>query len=77
MISTQFTPVSTLGNSLVHPRGKQQQSRQSNVGYEICATQTLLVKMHILVRHLNHYSIVLNNTVDLVTTKMIQQSSST
>ena len=35
-ISTQFTPVNTLKNSLVHPKDKQQQSRQSDVGYEIC-----------------------------------------
>ena len=41
------------------------------------ASQTLLVKMHTLVRNLNHYSIVLSNTVDLVTMEMIQQSSNT
>ena len=35
-ISTQFTPVNTLKSSLVHPKDKQQQSRQSNVVYEIC-----------------------------------------
>ena len=38
-------------------------------------TQTLLVKMHIFVRYLNHYSVVLANTVDLVTIEMIQHSS--
>ena len=36
VISTQFTPVNTLKNSLVHPKDKQQNSRQSNVVYEIC-----------------------------------------
>ena len=41
------------------------------------AAQALFVKMHILVRHLNHYSIVLNNAVDLVTMKMVQPSSNT
>ena len=45
--------------------------------YIFVTTQTLLVKMHILVRHVNHYSIVLNNTVDIVTMEVIQQSSNT
>ena len=39
------------------------------------ATQTLLVKVHILVRHLNHCCSVLSNTVDLATMEIIQQSS--
>ena len=38
---------------------------------KLVANQSLLVKMRILVRHLNHYSIVLNSTME-----MIQQSSS-
>ena len=33
--------------------------------------------MHILVRHLNHHSIVLSNTAGLVTMETIQQSPST
>ena len=76
-ISMQFTAVSTLKNSLVYPNDKQQQCHQSNVVYEICCNPNFFVKMHILVRHLNHYNIVLNNTVDLVTIEMIQRSSST
>ena len=44
---------------------------------EFVAAKTLLAKLHILVRHLNHYSIVLGNTVDLVAMEMIQQSSNT
>ena len=34
-VSTQFTSVNTLKNSLVHPKDKQQKSRQSDV-YNIC-----------------------------------------
>ena len=40
-------------------------------------TQTLLVKMHILVRHPNHHNIIINNTVDLITVELIQQSLNT
>ena len=40
-ISMQFTPVSTLKNSLVHPKDKQQ-SRQSDVVYETCYCQNLV-----------------------------------
>ena len=39
MISTQFTVVSTLKNSLVHPKDKQQTSRQCNVVYIIYCNQ--------------------------------------
>ena len=35
-ISTQLTAVNTLKNSLVDPKDKQQQRRQSNVVHEIC-----------------------------------------
>ena len=35
-ISSQITAVNTLINSLVHHKDKQQQSRQSDVVYEIC-----------------------------------------
>ena len=35
-ISTQFTAVNTSKNSLVHPRDRQQQNRQSDVVYEMC-----------------------------------------
>ena len=38
-ISMQFAAVSTLRNALVHPKGRQQQSRQSDVVYEICSNQ--------------------------------------
>ena len=38
------------------------------------ATQTLLVKRHILMRHPDHYSIDLNSTVVLATMVMIQQT---
>ena len=67
-ISTQLTPVSTLRNSLVHPKDTQRKRCQSDVLYEFCATKTLFVKMHILMNHLNHYSIVLDNAVDIATT---------
>ena len=35
-ISSQLTPVNTSKDSHVHSKDKQQQSRQSNVVYEIC-----------------------------------------
>ena len=35
-ISTQLTAVNTLMNSLVHPKDKQQKSRESDVVYDIC-----------------------------------------
>ena len=35
--SPQFTAVKMLKNSLVHPKDKQQQSRQGNFVYEICS----------------------------------------
>ena len=41
------------------------------------ATQTMLAEMDILVKNLNHYSIVLYYTVDRVTIELIQQSSNT
>ena len=41
---------------------------------KFAATQTLIVKRNILVRHPNHNRIVLNNTVDLVTMEICQQS---
>ena len=44
---------------------------------KFAATQCLLVKMHILERHLNPYFIVYDSTVDLVTMEMIQQYSGT
>ena len=34
--STQIAAVNTLKNTLVHPKDKQQQSRQGDVVYEIC-----------------------------------------
>ena len=35
-ITTQNTAVNILRNSLVHPKYKQQQSRETNAVYEIC-----------------------------------------
>ena len=75
-ISTRFTPVNTLKNILVDPKDKHQKAIKVILCTKFAATQTLLVKRCILVRHPNHYN-VLNNTVDLVTMKMIQQSLNT
>ena len=83
-ISTESTAVSILKNSVVLSKTTSSiklYKTKNAVDVMLCmkfvATQTLLVKMHILVRHLNHYSIVLNNTVHLVTMEMIKQSSNT
>ena len=75
--STQFTAVITLKNSLVHHRDKQQKAVKVMLCMKFVATLTLPVMMHALVRHLNHYSIVLDNIVDVVTMEMIKQSSNT
>ena len=40
-ISTQLTAVNTLKNFLVHPKDKQQKSRQSEVVYEICCNPNI------------------------------------
>ena len=70
-ISMQLTAANTSKNSLF------QKAVKVTLCMKFAATQTLLVKMHILVRNLNHYSIFLDNTADLATMEMIQQSSNT
>ena len=41
-ISTQLTPVSTLTNSLVHPKDNQRKRRQSDIVYEFCCKQNFV-----------------------------------
>ena len=43
-ISTQLTPVSTLRNSLVHPKDTQRKRCQSDVLYEFCCNQNFVCK---------------------------------
>ena len=54
-ISTLFIPVNTLNNFLVHPKDKQKKAVKVMLCMKFVTTQTLLVKMHILVRHLKHH----------------------
>ena len=74
-MSTQLTAVITLQNSLFHPKYKQHKSRLGNVVHEICCNLNSACQ-DAYIGETSH-SIVLNNTVHLVTMEMIQQSSST
>ena len=77
-ISTQFTPVySTLKNSLVHPKDKQQQNRQGDVVYEICCNQNLACREAYIGETSQPSQHRLKNIVDRVTMEMILQSSNT
>ena len=72
-VSTQLTPVNTSNNSLVHTEDKRNKAVKVMLCMKFAATQSMLVMIHILVKLLNHHSIVLDNTVELATMKMIQQ----
>ena len=73
-ISTQLEPVDTSKNAQVHPRDKLQESRQSNVVYEICCNPYVACHVAYIGETSHNCDIVLGNTVDPVTLEVIQQS---
>ena len=72
-----FTKLPKLKNSLVHPKGKQQKSRQSNVVCKICCNPNIACQDAYIGETSQPLQHRLSSTVDVDTIERIQQSSNT